>query len=790
MEHPKDPPEIIQLENLVNEAQKFKFLVDVKASSPKSIREVEISVKAGELVGKLYDSLLTRYKNPDSPESLRSLNILCVRIVFLLYAEDAGLFAKSQFHDYLAKFSNSPRRALIELFTILNQTTDERDYYIDETLKEFPYVNGGLFEEANIEIPQLEGEPLEIILREMSEGFDWSGISPTIFGAVFESTLNPETRRKGGMHYTSLENIHKVIDPLFLDALNAELDEIMRTTSKTSRTRKLNDFQNKLGSLTFLDPACGSGNFLTETYLSLRRLENRILSERRQQVEFVQSREEISFIKVSISQFFGIEINDFAVAVAAQMWSETKKIIQVLENFFPLKSYNHIIEGNALTLDWGKLVPIDKLNFIMGNPPFVGASMMNKEQKQEAVNIFGKVPRANSIDYVGAWYHKAAKLIQGTEIQAAFVSTNSITQGEQVGPLWQKLTQNYGVHINFAWRTFIWDSEATKKAHVHCVIISFGQAHVDVKRIFTSDGIIIKAQNINAYLLDAPDVFVMARGKTLCDVPVCTQGNQPTDGGNLILSQAERDELIKKDPAIEICIRRYIGARDFINNNEIRYCLWLKDIAPNVYSHNKEIMRRLEAVRQMRLASSAAPTRASADTPYKFFSSPQPDSPCICIPRVSSERRNYIPMGFLSNNYIASDSLSIVHNATLYHFGVLTSRVNMAWVRTIAGRLKSDYRYSGDVVYNNFPWPAYSDKQRIKIESCAQKILEARKKFPDSSLADLYDPLTMPEELLKAHHENDAAVCEAYGFDKNISEEEIVAELMKMYSKLTVHSEV
>ena len=676
---------------------------------------------------------------------------------------------------------------MIDIFTVLNQTIDERDYYIDETLKEFPYVNGGLFEEANIEIPQLEGEPLEIILREMSEGFDWSGISPTIFGAVFESTLNPETRRKGGMHYTSLENIHKVIDPLFLDALNAELDEIMRTTSKTSRTRKLNDFQNKLGSLTFLDPACGSGNFLTETYLSLRRLENRILSERRQQVEFVQSREEISFIKVSISQFFGIEINDFAVAVArtalwiaeAQMWSETKKIIQVLENFFPLKSYNHIIEGNALTLDWGKLVPLDKLNFIMGNPPFVGRRYRSKKQHEELATFFSY----RDIDYVACWYVLAAKYIQGTSIKCAFVSTNSITQGEQVGPLWQKLTQDYGVHINFAWRTFIWDSEAIEKAHVYCVIICFSQANVDNKQIFTNDGNTIKAQNINAYLIDAPNVFVDSRSKPLCDVPAMKNGNVPLDGDALKI-EVEDLPSFGNFPYI----KRLMGGRELLYNEQ-RYVLWLVNAPAKEIRKNSKVLERIELCRKNRLGMKDKGTQKLAETPYRFRDTNNPDT-YIALPMVSSDTRKYIPMAYLNSDVIPTNQIQTIPNATLYHFGVLTSRIHMAWVKTIAGRLGISLRYSKDIVYNNFPWPAYSDKQRIKIESCAQKILEARKKFPDSSLADLYDPLTMPEELLKAHHENDAAVCEAYGFDKNISEEEIVAELMKMYSKLTVHSEV
>ncbi|MBQ7196681.1 MAG: class I SAM-dependent DNA methyltransferase, partial [Synergistaceae bacterium] len=515
MERPKAPPEVIKLENL--DPRKFKFLVDIKGTTPKDIREEEISIKAGGLVKKLKESLKSRYQNPTSKSALKSLTVLCVRIVFLLYAEDSNLLSKSQFHDFLKKQSN-PRRALIDLFTVLSQKIPERDFYLDDDLKNFPYVNGGLFEEKNVEIPQLDGEPLEIILSEMSEGFDWSGISPTIFGAIFESVLDSDERRSGGMHYTSIENIHKVIEPLFLNSLNDELENIFSMSKSATRTRKLNDFQKKLGSLKFLDPACGSGNFLTETYLCLRKLENRILADRRKQVEFVQSKDEADYIKVSISQFYGIEINDFAVAVArtalwiaeAQMFNETKQIVQVLEDFLPLKTFNNIIEANALALDWREVIKSEELNFIMGNPPFIGASMMTKEQKSEAVAIFGKVPRANSIDYVGAWYHKAANFIQGSNIRAAFVSTNSITQGEQVAPLWKKLFEDFKIQINFAWRTFKWSSEAKDKAQVHVVIIGFSQIDSPVKKIFDGENV-IEASNINAYLVDAPNVLIMPR---------------------------------------------------------------------------------------------------------------------------------------------------------------------------------------------------------------------------------------------------------------------------------------
>ena len=797
MEHPKAAPEIIKLADLPREWNKLQFLTDTNAKAPKEIHEEQLSISAGDLVKKLRKALEARYHEPASPKAQHSLTIFCVRVVFLLYAEDAELghknekhFEKSSFHDYLIRHRDSARRALIDLFSVLNSKEEERDPYLDADLNAFPYVNGGLFEEQDIEIPNIDGEPLDIILHDMSEGFDWSGISPTIFGALFESVLNPETRRGGGMHYTSIENIHRVIDPLFLAHLREELAGLLALPEGKKRTNALMDFQKRLAALKFLDPACGSGNFLTETYLSLRRLENDIIGELAHgQISFAEG--EFTPIQVSIGQFYGIEVNDFAVSVArtalwiaeAQMMKETRAIVDIRDDVLPLKSYHHIVEGNALTLDWREVV--GKPDYIMGNPPFIGASMMTKEQKDEAVAIFGKVPRGSSIDYVGAWYYKAAGMIQGADTRAAFVSTNSITQGEQVAPLWGKLLNEYKIHIDFAWRTFVWNSEAVEKAHVHVVIIGFSQADSGTpKWIFDVDGKSRQAGNISPYLIDAPSILIRARGKPLCDVPPMTKGNYPSDGGNLILSQEERDALIGSDPKIAPFVRRYIGSRDFINNDETRYCLWLKDVPANLYSHNKEIMRRLEGVRQMRLASTAAPTRAMADMPYRFFSVPQTDAPCLCVPVVSSEKRRYIPVGFLPDGYIAADLICIIPNANMYHLAVLSSSVHMAWVRIVAGRLKSDYRYTGAIVYNTFPWPTPSDEQQAKIEQTAQAILDARALYPESSLADLYGHLTMPEPLLKAHRANDAAVCSAYGFEKDIDESEIVAKLMGLYEGL------
>lgn len=684
----------------------------------------------------------------------------------------------------------------MELFKVLDTRPQNRDPYLQDDnpdLAAFPYVNGGLFSDEDIEIPPFTDEIRELLLVKASENFNWAEISPTIFGAVFESTLNPETRRSGGMHYTSIENIHKVIDPLFLDELKAELDEICANPVERTRTAKLRVFQRKLASLTFLDPACGSGNFLTETYLSLRRLENKILVELSHGQVTMYSASE-SPIQVSISQFYGIEINDFAVTVAktalwiaeSQMMKETEKILLVPLEFLPLKTNAFIVEGNALRVDWESVVPKNKLNYIMGNPPFVGASMMDKEQKNDAVSIFGKKKLSNSIDYVGAWYYKASFLIANTPCRVAFVSTNSITQGEQVAPLWKELFDKYHVHIDFAYRTFRWDSEANLKAHVHCVIIGFSSfPNTSNRRIYSGERF-QNAENINAYLIDAPNIFVSSRSKPVCNVPAMFLGNKPSDGGNLIITDEERFDILKREPELAKYIHPYLGAAEFINK-KIRYCFWLKDVSPAEIRKSPELMKRVGAVREMRLASSAAPTREKAATPHLFFFISQPTTNYLLIPSTSSENRRYIPIGFLTPDIIASNAATIVPNASLYHFGILTSNVHMAWMRTVCGRLKSDYRYSNAIVYNNFPWPTPTEQQTQKIKETAQAVLDARALYPDSSLADLYDELTMPPELRKAHQANDRAVMDAYGFIKGTaartSESACVAELMKLYQQ-------
>ena len=785
MEQPNGEPEQIFLENLGKEYYRLMFLVDAK--NEHLSKEIKVSKEAGEIVGNIYEALLEQYDD-NSPEALRWLNILCVRIVFCLYAEDAEIFTHDQFHDFLARYeAEDMRRALRDLFEVLNTPPEKRSKYLKDDLKAFPYTNGGLFEEE-IEIPQFTEELRTALLQNASLDFDWSEISPTIFGALFESTLNPETRRSGGMHYTSIENIHKVIDPLFLNGLRRELDEILEEKVEKQRIKKLDAYQDRLASLTFLDPACGSGNFLTETYLSLRRLENECIRERYHGQAFLGF-EEVNPVKVSIHQFYGIEINDFAVTVAttalwiseAQMLRETEKIIKRDIDFLPLKSYTNIVEGNALRVDWQSVVPKENLDYIMGNPPFVGNNYMNDSQRADLAPFF---PKNKTLDYVCCWYVKAAAYIVNSKVKCALVSTNSITQGEQVPLLWKELFNSYNIHIDFAHRTFRWDSEASLKAHVHCVIVGFRfLENKAIKKIYDNDKV-REATNINAYLMDAPDVFIDSRSKPLCDVPVMRKVNQPTDGGNLIIEKDDYDSFVSREPEAKKYIRKLIGAREFINNIP-RYCLWLVNITPAEIRKMPLVMKRIEAVKEMRLASNDAGTRKLACTPHLFRETVNPDS-SVVVPRVSSERRKYVPMGFIGKDIIVTDAILLIPDASRYHFGILESNVHMAWMRAVCGRLKSDYRYSKDVVYNNFPWPTPTDEQKAKIELTAQAILDARAKYPDSSLADLYDDLTMPVELRNAHQDNDRAVMQAYGFNvKTMTESQCVAELFKLYKELT-----
>ena len=804
MEQPQKEPEIIFLKDLEKEFHRLNFLVSTQDEHIE--KEMEVSIAAGEIVGRLYDAFAKQYVNPESDRAQKSLNKLCVRLVFCLYAEDAGIFGrKGMFHDYLEMFdAHKLRQAMIDLFRILDTTEEKRDPYLkndNPELAAFPYVNGGLFADEDIEIPSFTEEIRTLLLKNASEDFDWSEISPTIFGAVFESTLNPETRRKGGMHYTSIENIHKVIDPLFLEDLKKEFTEISTIPALTTRKNRLQQFQNKLAGLTFLDPACGSGNFLTETYLSLRRLENQTIAQliaaQKGQVEgqIVFGGATSVNVKVSISHFYGIEINDFAVTVAktalwiaeSQMLKETEAIIREHLDFLPLKTNAYIIEGNALRLDWETVVPKTKLSYIMGNPPFVGARLMNVEQKADINRIFDGWKNAGNLDYVCCWYKKCADYMKNTQIKSALVSTNSVSQGESVANLWKPLFEE-GVQISFAYRTFRWDSEAKSKAHVHCVIIGFENTNRHITKLIYTNDIPHEVANINGYLLDADNVFVESRSKPLCNVPKIGIGNQPIDDGNYLFEEDEMKEFIKAEPISKQYFHLWYGSREFINRVP-RYCLWLGECSPAELRKMPQCLKRVENVRNYRLASNRTSTKKLAEKPTHFQTENMPTGNYIVIPEVSSERRKYIPMGFFTPDILCSNLVKIVSGVSLYQFGVLESNVHMAWMRVVCGRLKSDYRYSKDIVYNNFPWPTPTDAQKACIEQTAQAILDARALYPDSSLADLYDEVTMPPELRKAHQQNDRAVMDAYGFVKGTeartSESACVAELMKLYQKLT-----
>ena len=793
-------PQPLKLE-LADLQSKFHLLCFLTNKETKKIvDEMKLSLDAGKLVGKIYDAFLKQYQNPEDPETLKSLNKLCVRIVFCLYGEDAGIFGKKNlFHDYMVQFDAAhARKGLRDLFRVLDQKDEERDRYLandDPVLASFPYVNGGLFSDEDIEIPPFTEELLHLILRDASDNFDWSDISPTIFGAVFESTLNPETRRSGGMHYTSIENIHKVIDPLFLDDLKAEFEEIKQIKVVKTKERKLRAFQDKLASLKFLDPAAGSGNFLTESYLSIRRLENEVVNELTNGQMFM-GYEDFTPIKVNISQFYGIEINDFAVTVARtalwiaenQMMKATEDIIKLPLNFLPLKTNAHIVEGNALRIDWNDVVDKNELNYIMGNPPFVGARLMKQGsiQKKEVQDTFGKIKDVQDLDYVTCWYKIAANYIQNTKIEVCFVSTNSICQGSQVPILWNILLNEFHIHINYAYQTFRWNSESLDQAAVHCVIVCFANYNRKSKYIYPLDSDKQIVKNISPYLTEGTDTFVVASKNALCNVPKMSFGNQPRDGGNFVISPDERTEILSKEPDLEKWLHPYIGAEEFIKGKK-RYCLWLVHATPNDIKRSKILYNKVEAVRQFRLSSSAKTTNGYAKVPNCFAQMTQPEGvDYLIVPRVSSENRIYIPIGFMLPDNISSDAVQIVPNATVFHFGVLTSNVHMAWMRAVCGRLEMRYRYSKEIVYNTFPWPEPTESQKRRIEETAQGILDVREKYADTPMSTLYDRTLMPNDLYKAHKANDKAVMQAYGMPiKETDESACVAWLMRLYQKMT-----
>jgi len=794
---PLDTKVSISLEELPKRYHEFRFLIDNTAE--RIIREKEISFKAGSVIGDIYKLLLAEYSkfgHEITEKDYQDLNIICVRLVFCLFAEDSGMFSEhQQFGNFLNRYRNDPsvlRLKLKELFSVLNTVPEQRDRWLEKELASFDYVNGGLFSD-NVDIPPLSSELVNYLIDEASVSTNWNEISPTIFGAIFESTLNKETRRSGGMHYTSIENIHKVIDPLFLDDLKAEFHEILEYRQENVRKQKLLKFQEKMASLTFLDPACGSGNFLTETYISLRKLEDQVLLNLMGRTyELIES--ETLQIRVSIKQFYGIEINDFAVDVAkTALWIAEYQCLQntldmniplTVPNTLPLKANDQIVVGNALKMDWDDVVHHSNVHFIMGNPPFLGYSNQNDAQKSEMLSVYtdeyGKPYKtAGKVDYVAGWYMKAARYIQNTEIKAAFVSTNSITQGEQVSSVWKPLIERFHLKILFAWKTFKWDNAASEKAHVHCVIIGFccNETNICNCKLFSSSESNV-VDRISPYLIPFSAVIVSNRGSPISAVNKMITGNRPADGGHLLIEADEYEDFIAREPQAVKYIKRFTGADEYINDKK-RFCLWLKGVSPAVLRSMPLVMERVELCRKDRLGG-AEDRQKLALTPTLFRETRNPKR-YILVPSTSSERRMYVPMGFLNEDIIPSNAAVIIPDATIYDFGILESVVHMAWMRVVAGRLESRYRYSKDIVYNNFVWVKPTEQQRANIEKSAQAIIDARNKYPDSSLADLYDETCMPVELRKAHYNNDQTVLQLYGLAKNCTEEQMVARMFELY---------
>lgn len=799
------PAAKLALEDLPKRLDWLSMLEPENQPVPTFTEEVDVSVKAGELVGILYNDLHKNYKNPDDQETLRQLNILCVRIVFCLYAEDAGLFDKNNrkmFHDYLAQFdARGMRRALSDLFKVLDQKEEDRDPYLADDnpmLAAFPYVNGGLFE-GDVVIPPFTDETVDILLNKESEGFDWSKISPTIFGAVFESTLNQETRRAGGMHYTSIENIHKVIDPLFLDDLNEELDSILSLKTPNTRNNRLKEFQKRLSQIRCFDPACGSGNFLTESYLSLRRLENKALkAQLGQKIAFGFDGSDLDPIQVSIQQFYGIEINDFAVSVAktalwiaeAQMFEETQSILNDNKDFLPLETFTNIHEGNALQIDWNTI--IDRRTehlYIIGNPPFSGTKKMGVSQKADTKYILGEYKNYGTLDYVSCWYKKSVDFLKNTKNSAAFVSTNSICQGEQVINLWKPLFAE-GMIINFAYTSFEWSSEATSKAGITCIIIGFSCSDLGFNKFIDDNDKKKYVSHINGYLLPGNNIFIENRRSPISNVPPIFMGCKPLDGGHYVMTEQQKNDFLSEEPQAKPLIRPYMMGKDFINRKP-RYIIWLQGADVTLIKSCPHVMERIKSVREFRQNCDSPDTNKYANRPMlparlSYYSVPR-NKNAIAIPKVTTLNRKYIPMDYLPPDIISGDKLFMMPNALLFHFGVLMSSVHNAWVRVVAGRMRdSGYSYSNTLVYNNFPWPSPNEKQYEKIEKTAQGILNARNAYPNSTFNELYDPDNefLYPILNDAHEANDKAVMDAYGFDKNMTEPEIVAELMKMYQKL------
>jgi hypothetical protein len=743
--------------------------------------DIHVDKKAAEKMARLHDVLKAHgYEGHD-------LEVYLVRLLFCMFADDTGIFEKNIFFEYISRSKEDGSdlsTRIARLFEVLNMPPEQRDKQalLSDELRRFAYINGKLFAEP-LRFADFDASMRKMLLECCS--MDWGYISPAIFGAMFQGVMNPQERRELGAHYTSEENILKLIKPLFLDELWAEFERIKGST------KQLEQFHNKLSGLKFLDPACGCGNFLIISYRELRRLELEVLKmlidHGGQLVMDITP-----YCKVTISQFYGIEYEEFPCQIAqVGMWLIDHQMNTLFSEHFglyfarlPLKTAATIVHGNALRIDWESIVPKHELSYIMGNPPFNGARTMNEDQKQDMLHVFGNLKGVGNLDYVTAWYRKAADMMSGTHIQAAFVSTNSISQGEQVSILWKPLMRVEGICINFGYRTFKWSNEAKGKAAVHCVIVGFSiHPTKREKIIFENDGSMIIAQNINPYLVNAENVFVESHTRPICNVPAMSVGNQPIDGGFYLFSKQEMEAFVSIEPQSEKWFRRWLGSHEFINGY-FRYYLFLKDCPPNELKQMPESMKRIDRVKEFRLSSTRPVTRELARTPRNFAFENIPQSYFIIVPEVSSERRNYIPMGFLTPDILCSNLVKIIPDATLYHFGVLTSNIHMAWVRAVCGRLKSDYRYSANIVYNNFPWPDAKPEQQERIEKAAQAVLDARALFPDSSLADLYDPLTMPPELQKAHTALDREVSKAYGGKGFATEAERVADLMKRYQQL------
>ena len=753
------------LKDLHKKVHLFDFIAGYKKQEYKE--EDEVNIKAAELMGKLYDSMA------EAGYSGHDLNILLVRILFCLFSDDSGIFNKNQFKNYIENRTNidgsDTGMHLSALFQVLDTPREKRQNNLDEELANFEYVNGGLFSNSDtISIPSFNSEMRKRLLDACD--FEWSKISPAIFGSLFQSVMNEDARRHLGAHYTSEKNILKLIGPLFLDELKKELEDCGKSN------QKLFSFQEKLTKLKFLDPACGCGNFLVIAFRELRLLELEMLKLRFGSNSRLELYDLEQYTRVRPNQFYGIEIEEFPAKITEtamwlmnhQMHEEAGKIFGKKLPDLPLVKGATVFVGNALQKNWEEIIPKNELSYIFGNPPFVGSKMMTREQREDIISVFGKVKGAGVLDYVSGWYVKAAKYIQGSKIKCAFVSTNSITQGEQVGILWKELLENYKIKIHFAHKTFKWSNEARGKAAVYCVIVGFANFDADKKYLYEYEDIKgepheVKVKNINPYLVPADDIFIEKRSKPIYDVPKIEYGNMPIDNGNFLMSDEEKNKLLSSNPELVKFIKPFLGAKEFLHNT-LKWCIWLADALPQEISDNPVLRKMVENVKEFRLSSKREATRELASFPAKFGFISQSGSDYILIPRVSSENRKFIPIGFFSSDYIVGDTCLSIPNATLYHFGILESEMHMTWVRHICGRLKSDFRYSNSIVYNNFPWPENPSEEKVKaVEQAAQEVLGVRAKYPDSSLADLYDPLTMPADLVKAHQNLDRAVDSAYG---------------------------